>query len=161
MYHHHGRWLIGVQTLVFRPRIGSVMTGTVNKCSSAHAGMLVYGLFNASIHADCLKDSHEFSSGSQSWQPRTSAHTTVSVGTKVKFRITELHTSGGIIALQGIPLFGEDSTMAAYSITKKTKRRRQDLVEDETEELLEPANKQTKRSASSSKKKKTKVADSD
>eukprot|EP01138_Halocafeteria_seosinensis_P002977 gb/GECG01003041.1/.p1 GENE.gb/GECG01003041.1/~~gb/GECG01003041.1/.p1 ORF type:complete len:244 (+),score=39.67 gb/GECG01003041.1/:1-732(+) len=166
---------VDVKSLLFRPRIGSILTGVVNKCSSAHVGMLVCGLFNASIHAECFKDTHQFDSATQSWKPLDTDGQTIAVNSQVSFKVTELHTSSGIIALQGIPATEasereqerldkgkEQSKKHKKNVGKKRSRESEGPQEDEEGESMttpkeEKRHKKDKKHSKSHKKKKSKV----
>jgi DNA-directed RNA polymerase I subunit RPA43 len=63
-------WLhVDVDTvmLVFKPRVGMVLKGTINQCSDSHISMLVYGMFNASISGDDMKKHFKFNKAENKW----------------------------------------------------------------------------------------------
>ncbi|KAI9324006.1 DNA-directed RNA polymerase I complex subunit Rpa43 [Obelidium mucronatum] len=54
---------------LFAPREGSTIVGIVNKVSSDHIGLLVHGVFNASIAAEHIqKTEYHFNHGAKAWR---------------------------------------------------------------------------------------------
>jgi DNA-directed RNA polymerase I subunit RPA43 len=45
---------VEVDALLFRPIVGKLLVGRVNRMSSTHVGALVAGLFNATIPANAM-----------------------------------------------------------------------------------------------------------
>lgn len=45
---------IHVELTLFAPRPGTALTGVVNNVSVDHIGLLVHGIFNASVGRDCI-----------------------------------------------------------------------------------------------------------
>jgi DNA-directed RNA polymerase I subunit RPA43 len=63
---------IKLKMLLFRPNIGQLIAGIVNRVSSNHIGLIVYGLFNAVIPTNIETDNPDL------------------VGKRILFRITEI-----------------------------------------------------------------------
>ncbi|KAJ3078707.1 hypothetical protein HDU99_000419, partial [Rhizoclosmatium hyalinum] len=58
-----------VKFTLFAPREGTEIVGIVNKVSSDHIGLLVHGVFNASIAADQIrKKEFHFNHGAKAWR---------------------------------------------------------------------------------------------
>jgi hypothetical protein len=136
--------------------------------------MLVCGLFNASIHAECFKDTHQFDSASQSWKPLDPNNQSIAVNSHVSFRVTELHTSSGIIAMQGIPSTeSNENTQSGYHNKQedqeeqqkkksgKKRSRESETATEQQDDMTTPKQdkhtKKEKKHSKSHKKKKSKV----
>ncbi|KAJ3168062.1 hypothetical protein HDU87_001263 [Geranomyces variabilis] len=91
---------------VFRPVVGETIVGVVNKVSSDHVGLLVHGVFNASIPAN--KIPHErfsFDHTAEAWmQPGDGAASkdiVLGVGAVVRFTISELTKANEMLTIGG------------------------------------------------------------
>ena len=78
---------------VFKPTVGTILRGTVNKIGGDHVGCLVYDCFNASLIAPATPASKNGYSVGFSGKFR--------VGSKVWFRVTRLDIVGGILSITG------------------------------------------------------------
>lgn len=58
---------LSVDALVFKPCIGQILHGRVVSLSSGHLGLLVAGLFNATIHCDDMAEGYAFDEDSKAW----------------------------------------------------------------------------------------------
>lgn len=58
---------ITAEFTLFCPTIGQTLIGHVNKTSSDHIGILVHGLFNASINAENIPESLLYNDEEQAW----------------------------------------------------------------------------------------------
>ena len=79
---------------IFKPLVGSVLCGTVNKIghSGNHLGCLVYECFNASVTAGKVRTATGSKNGwIQNFQ----------LGAKVWFKVTTLDVVGGILSVRG------------------------------------------------------------
>ncbi|KAJ3301293.1 hypothetical protein HDU76_005786, partial [Blyttiomyces sp. JEL0837] len=104
-FHFH----IKVKLLLFAPKVGSTIVGVVNKVSPDHIGLLVHGVFNASIPADHIRR-NEFiwKEKHMEWRRRGAAaaegegsHISIKPGSVVRFAITALPTINGMLTLSG------------------------------------------------------------
>lgn len=58
---------VSVDALVFKPSVGSVMHGRVVSMSPGHLGLLVAGLFNATIHIDDMAGGYTHDEDAKAW----------------------------------------------------------------------------------------------
>ncbi|KAI8593273.1 hypothetical protein BDZ88DRAFT_404168 [Geranomyces variabilis] len=91
---------------VFRPVVGETIVGVVNKVSSDHVGLLVHGVFNASIPADKIpRERFSFDHTTEAWiQPGDGAGTkdiVLGVGAVVRFTIVELTKANEMLTIGG------------------------------------------------------------
>ncbi|CAM9357401.1 unnamed protein product, partial [Choristocarpus tenellus] len=63
----HIHFDIMAKAQVFRPQPGNVLVGRVNKVTSTHVGMLVCGIFNASVAAEELPSGYEYDLMKEKW----------------------------------------------------------------------------------------------
>lgn len=61
------RFTVTADCLVFKPQRGMEITGTVNMLGLHYIGLIIGGLFNASIPEDLLPEGSSYDSQSQSW----------------------------------------------------------------------------------------------
>lgn len=81
---------IQVRLLVFRPVVGSYVVGTVNKIESDHVGLLVNGIFNASVISSTgLSSEFEYSPSSNSWINKNT-NEQITVGTRLRLQISKV-----------------------------------------------------------------------
>ncbi|PRP81380.1 DNA-directed RNA polymerase I complex subunit Rpa43 [Planoprotostelium fungivorum] len=71
--------------LLFKPVIGQPLEGKVIQIGYDHIGMLVDGLFNASIFSDQLSPAFEPSQFEDKWESKTDSSVSISVGSTVRF----------------------------------------------------------------------------
>ncbi|KAJ3383485.1 hypothetical protein HDU92_004101 [Lobulomyces angularis] len=89
---------IQLDLFVFNPNIGDVLVGIVNKVSQDHVGVLVHGVFNASIPKSNLNDAY-FTLENNSWKFEK-IHT-IKPGTCLKFVTEKLITHNEILTITG------------------------------------------------------------
>jgi hypothetical protein len=68
---------------------------------SHHIGILVAGVFNASIDASKIPDGFEYNGESESYLCAFDDDLTIDVGKEVTFVVDELHEAGGLISISG------------------------------------------------------------
>lgn len=74
--------------IMFRPAVGCLLKGIVNKKSTYHVGCLVHQCFNASIHKP--KDMQSEWEGTQ-----------LQLGDEFIFKVTNIYTNNGVLSLRG------------------------------------------------------------
>ncbi|KAI8802382.1 hypothetical protein BJ742DRAFT_833393 [Cladochytrium replicatum] len=89
---------------VFRPSIGSLLLGVVNKVSPDHVGLLVHGVFNASIPANQLRpDEFRWDDEEGCWK-ETSVHggeLKIDTGSVVRFSVADLIRANDMLTVSG------------------------------------------------------------
>ncbi|KAJ3206519.1 hypothetical protein HDU67_008112 [Dinochytrium kinnereticum] len=95
---------ISTELTVFSPKINSLVVGVVNKVSPDHIGLLVHGVFNASIAADQIRK-YEFA-----WRDKLSGwkrlgtdgpEAVIQPGSMLRFTVTGLTKANDILTLSG------------------------------------------------------------
>lgn len=76
---------------LFAPKIGDLLWGKVNKLGEDHVGCLVNDCFNASV-----QNRESFLSGMNGYRQ-------LELDDMLSFRVTDLETAGGILAIRGEP----------------------------------------------------------
>ena len=76
---------------IFKPTVGSLLWGTVNKVGGDYIGCLVYDCFNAAVVIETQRQQRV----TNGWLLR------VKIGSKILFRVTKLDIGGGILSLRG------------------------------------------------------------
>lgn len=79
---------VALDFIIFHPKIGSYVSGTVNKVSADHLGVLIHSIFNASI----LKPKDQASDLSRK---------NIKEGQDVIFEITGMHVYNSLLAIEG------------------------------------------------------------
>lgn len=79
---------VALDLIIFHPKVGSHVSGTVNKVSSDHLGVLIHNIFNASILK--LRD-----------QTSDLSKKNIKEGQEVIFEITGLHVYNSLLAIEG------------------------------------------------------------
>lgn len=74
--------------IIFKPTIGCILKGIVNKKSPRHVGCLVHNCFNASVH----KPRHE----GEDWVGNN-----LQLGEEFLFKVTNLYVHNGVMSLRG------------------------------------------------------------
>ncbi|KAJ3023233.1 hypothetical protein HKX48_003837 [Thoreauomyces humboldtii] len=98
---------VSVLFTVFRPLVGSTIDGVVNKVSPDHIGLLVHGVFNASIPADRIRKAEfryiegEGDLNAAGWKCAGSAGLVLGVESVVRFTIAELMTANQMLTIVG------------------------------------------------------------
>lgn len=89
--------------IVFRPTEGLELKGIVNKISDQHIGLLVYGLFNASIPHENLPNSYTYDNDTESWFNSKSSDS-IKQGSEIKFNVVKINESNGMLSIIGKPI---------------------------------------------------------
>ncbi|KCV72328.1 hypothetical protein H696_01723 [Fonticula alba] len=89
--------------LVFKPKVGSQLVGSVIKIGPDQVGMLVLGLFNASIPTENLGSefAYDYSEGVYRKASKSGSEVAIAVGTRLAFSVQRLDTVNGILAMTG------------------------------------------------------------
>lgn len=89
---------------VFRPLRGAKLQGEVTEVSATHIGLLVFGVFSASVAADRLPPGYAYD-GTQGGEWRAEDEGAglpeLTMGSKVAFRVEGVHEAGGQISIVG------------------------------------------------------------
>lgn len=81
---------IQVRLLVFQPVVGSYVVGTVNKIESDHIGLLVNGIFNASVISSTgLSSEFEYNIAANNWINKNS-NQEITIGTQLRLQISKV-----------------------------------------------------------------------
>eukprot|EP00903_Cladosiphon_okamuranus_P008894 g8514.t1 len=102
----HIHFDVKAKAQVFCPRPGHVLEGRVNKVTSTHVGMLVCGIFNASVASDSMGEGFRFDLTAREWRKRGrntggEGSEAIAVGTNLKFAVTRMHEAAGLISMEG------------------------------------------------------------
>ncbi|VDI80733.1 DNA-directed RNA polymerase I subunit RPA43 [Mytilus galloprovincialis] len=79
---------VNADFIMFRPAVGCLLKGIVNKKSTYHVGCLVHQCFNASIHKPRDLESE--------WEG-----TQLQIGEEFIFKVTNIYTNNGVLSLRG------------------------------------------------------------
>ncbi|XP_071120447.1 DNA-directed RNA polymerase I subunit RPA43-like [Mytilus edulis] len=79
---------VNADFIIFRPEVGCLLKGIVNKKSTYHVGCLVHQCFNASIHKPRDLESE--------WEG-----TQLQIGEEFIFKVTNIYTNNGVLSLRG------------------------------------------------------------
>ncbi|CAM9193538.1 unnamed protein product [Ectocarpus sp. 13 AM-2016] len=101
----HIHFDVKAKAQVFRPRPGHVLQGRVNKVTSTHVGMLVCGIFNASVASESMGEGFRFDMTAREWQRsrggKDGAGEVIAVGADTQFVVTRMHEAAGLISIEG------------------------------------------------------------
>ncbi|CAM9600421.1 unnamed protein product [Ectocarpus fasciculatus] len=101
----HIHFDVRAKAQVFRPRPGHVLQGRVNKVTSTHVGMLVCGIFNASVASESMGEGFRFDMTAREWQRsrggKDGAGEVIAVGADTQFVVTRMHEAAGLISIEG------------------------------------------------------------
>jgi hypothetical protein len=91
---------------IFVPKVGQSLTGTVNKCTSGHIGLLAYGFFNASIPESSLRGNgnmgfSEGGEGEEEGEWKSEDGEVIKVGSNVNLVIKKIHHLEGVVSIEG------------------------------------------------------------
>lgn len=123
---------VHVTALVFAPTVGDVLEGRVNNIGTDHIGILVYGVFNASVRGD---DTSRFKCNIEQtcWISTTDSKTTIEIGSTVAFRVKELNIYSDIFSIVG-EMNDKKTKLIAPPPVKNTVKEEEEEEEDEAEE---------------------------
>lgn len=103
---------VGFECVVWRPKIGQLLEGTICLSSPSHVSLLLYGLFNASIPASHLPEaewefvhdteaSHSADHGMGHWRNRTSGEKLGGTSGKLEFTVISLTVANHMLSVHG------------------------------------------------------------
>lgn len=97
--HIHIRF--NAKVLIFRTSVGQILHGIVNKLSMNHVGMLIHGLFNASITKEHLPEGSKWNEALETWS--LPSEKTIAMGSSVAFTVKkfEYEEEVGLISIAG------------------------------------------------------------
>lgn len=97
-------YLAELDTLLFCPEVGKVVTGNVIECYESHVGVLVHNFFNASITSDHLQKAGfsflDDDFGATTWIHKDGS-TILAPDETVKFIVEKVHECAGTISMEG------------------------------------------------------------
>ena len=91
---------VSIDAMVFCPRKGCALSGTVNKVSRNHVGILVGGVFNASVSSDDMHEGLSYDSAADAWVD-ADAGTSLTQGSAASFTVSRIQAAGGIFNIAG------------------------------------------------------------
>ena len=142
---------VSAKALLFRPRVGMVLEGVVCRIASDHVGLLVAGVFNASISGASLVDNHVFDSTGDCWVD--GGGNTVRAGDRLALRVEKLHKSAGLLQITGGLLHKVQPSASQQPVENTTSVQRTRSAEDDAfaATLFEDGNKTTEGTATTAK----------
>jgi len=84
--------------LAFCPIPGNKVQGVITQIASTHIGLLVCGIFNASIAAENMDESIVYDTFSNCWKR---GEDNLEIGSSLTFSILSLHQAAGMISIEG------------------------------------------------------------
>ena len=87
--------------LLFKPKSGSMLVGKVIKVANDFIGLLVLGLFNASIPSDQIRSEFKYDHSQSAWISKKRPEHRLQVGTEVKFKVVKLMSESSIFGIVG------------------------------------------------------------
>ncbi len=127
----------------FKPVVGSILCGTVNKIGRDHIGCLVYQCFNASItQRHSVKKSASTGHNGVWIDPRGSQ---CDIGAEIYFRVLQMEVLDGVLSIKGdhIDMEGEipGNVSAETANSKKHKKHKKHRHSDSTHREVKKAHK--------------------
>ncbi|KAI9202985.1 uncharacterized protein BJ171DRAFT_157625 [Polychytrium aggregatum] len=92
---------VSVRFTVFAPERSSILTGVVNKVSSDHIGLLVHGVFNASIAADQIRKSEFRWDSKQSAWIQKSDKSVIDSNAIIRFTVLDIVRADDMFTIVG------------------------------------------------------------
>jgi len=105
-----------VQTkmLLFSTQEGDKIVGKVNHLGEDHIGLLVMGVFNASIEKSDIFSSYYFDKEGQVWKTDDNEYESIQEGQEIMFKVTRLHSVNDMLSIEGC--MNEEGLGVYYSI---------------------------------------------
>jgi len=96
----HLHFDIQVRLLIFRPQIGAYVIGVVNKVAPDHVGVLIHGIFNATVNASSgLSQDFEYNPTEDTWVNET-LNKEIRLGTRLRLQINKLSHTRQILSFE-------------------------------------------------------------
>mmetsp|Transcript_7913 Transcript_7913/g.13695 ORF Transcript_7913/g.13695 Transcript_7913/m.13695 type:complete len:254 (-) Transcript_7913:710-1471(-) len=87
--------------LLFKPMVGRPLEGVVNKVGVDHLGVLVLGVFNASIAIEATGGAFEYDAEESCWAGSDDFHHQIREGTKIRLILRGQREVDNLLSLQG------------------------------------------------------------
>lgn len=101
---HYIHFHVSARLLLFAPKVGSKLVGEVNFISNSSIGLLVHGVFNASIIDENIPDDWDCGEDEEDnviWQNNDDEELKMEIGTLVSFGVTEVNHAEDVVSIQG------------------------------------------------------------
>jgi hypothetical protein len=95
----YSKMVATARALVFAPRPGHVVTGTVHQVSSSHIGALVAGTWNATVRDLGWRGAFRFNPREHTWDTTDGSRVAVRVGSRVRLSIESVRHAADVLAL--------------------------------------------------------------
>jgi DNA-directed RNA polymerase I subunit RPA43 len=135
---------VNVQAMVFRPTKGMQLAGVVNKVGNSHIGMLVCGVFNASISGKNITNQYSYDDASSTWADLAGEGKELSVGSRAVFQVDRIHNAAGLISIDG-SFVGSSEEHSADNEQGSSSSKKRKQTSDSDEEESPPKKKKTKK----------------
>jgi len=120
---------ISVRLLLFKPEVGTKLVGEVNYTNSSAVGLLVHGIFNASISDQYIPDEWEFyeddDADASYW---AMGDQRMEIGSLVAFDIVDFRNTDDILSIQGSILDEEKHGVVGKAEVALAERHRLDAT---------------------------------
>jgi DNA-directed RNA polymerase subunit E'/Rpb7 len=93
--------------LIFRPKIGDILTGTVNNLKKNHIGLKADGIIPTSIPSHAIPAKYIFDEATSTWKSKQDDSDKIEFEDKVLFRIDIINTANGVLTLIGTHVLPE------------------------------------------------------
>ncbi|KAG1664701.1 hypothetical protein FOA52_006676 [Chlamydomonas sp. UWO 241] len=92
---------VRVSVLLFKPTVSSMLVGRVIKVAGDFIGLLVLGVFNASIAADAVRPEFKCKPGALKWTSKKDSSRDIEVGCDVRFQVVKLQEEAAFFGIFG------------------------------------------------------------